>query len=641
MPPLIDHGKQEVKTDGSELASYDRTPTSIFVTSDDDIVITTTNNRNFVFDQKGNLQNAFSYERGNPRREDDYKSMMVVQNEHFGGVYSNAHDGHVFVKANGFMSGVMHENTRDREILGISTEANPSFCSKEPFATRHIINLLRLDVSDEKKELLMKNMDVGTSSNLQLDISAYVKKIEENKDDRSIPWNMQIYQTISLSAERILITLFSDHRLKTEPSKNTPYYFLIFNLKTNQIEREFAPIDGSVFKGSMYLLLKDETRKQLIFKTAKSIYFYDFEGNEIDRLSLSSRKLAGCRDWDIVHLSKDQIYLYDKEVNWLFTCELGTSTEELSENLIKAIKKVKQLDKALKVEILEDRNSVTDFPLHFSDRRDGLDFYLESYEELTRELNDTVFQALVDGSTEYKILHYKQDAQELLNTLNIEPFKNKDKIAATLNLWGYLARAYYLVCYNVDKEVTIDLKVGSRTLQGLKIQEDVGVLDWMNALNIFIASRDRQGMDIMMAAPDEAFGRKYGDKDTDVFEWSVIKAMKLAVMPNSDSKETLLAFQEAQTNVSKARRSYDFIKIRFVPMLQLYEAIYQNDEDLFNQRLKEVLNGQKKHWSMKSKRNNSIGWLNWEILAAITIAYDRKMEIGVTSDYAPEWLWKG
>jgi hypothetical protein len=83
-----------------------------------------------------------------------------------------------------------------------------------------------------------------------------------------------------------------------------------------------------------------------------------------------------------------------------------------------------------------------------------------------------------------------------------------------------------------------------------------------------------------------------------------------------------------------------------LPLLCVFQSIYQGDTESFNKNLVIALEKHKLYYSSndiynESRNSDSYGWVSIPLIAACAIAHDKGMKREVTSDYIPEWIVKG
>jgi hypothetical protein len=83
----------------------------------------------------------------------------------------------------------------------------------------------------------------------------------------------------------------------------------------------------------------------------------------------------------------------------------------------------------------------------------------------------------------------------------------------------------------------------------------------------------------------------------------------------------------------------------FIPLIKVYQAIFSNNENLFNTNIYNALEKHKNHYEGEefgeSRRGKPEGWISVALTVACAIAHDKGMKREVESDYIPEWLIKG
>ena len=87
----------------------------------------------------------------------------------------------------------------------------------------------------------------------------------------------------------------------------------------------------------------------------------------------------------------------------------------------------------------------------------------------------------------------------------------------------------------------------------------------------------------------------------------------------------------------KSAKYYIYI---YEALLWVYNALLNKDEKDFNEQLEIALDRYKEFYDRKLYNRYEEGWVNWLLLAPMSIAYDMGMSIDIQSDYVPEWLYK-
>jgi hypothetical protein len=87
----------------------------------------------------------------------------------------------------------------------------------------------------------------------------------------------------------------------------------------------------------------------------------------------------------------------------------------------------------------------------------------------------------------------------------------------------------------------------------------------------------------------------------------------------------------------------------WLPFLDVFSALLQGKQELFNERLEEALLLHKKHWDSNTPlnpgdppiRDCEDSFVSLDLSYLCALAFDRGWNITVASDYIPKWLYEG
>ncbi|AZQ65184.1 hypothetical protein EI427_23510 [Flammeovirga pectinis] len=215
-----------------------------------------------------------------------------------------------------------------------------------------------------------------------------------------------------------------------------------------------------------------------------------------------------------------------------------------------------------------------------------------------------------------------------------------------LSLIKRFAKAHYILAYHPEEMVEISLEKGKthqvKAPKGLKLLVDFN--SWLRYLSIFIVLRDREGFDLMLKAKEEYF--RLSNAHYDKLDHILIQFFK--AIENPTDTLTLKAFEATEPfvgNYLDEKFAAEFVLNQFEPLLCVYDALFRQDDDLFNKELEKALKLHQEYYTDESDDTDhsadaSKGWISWLLLAPVTMAYDRGVKINVSSEYIPEWLYK-
>ncbi|MGG8495178.1 immunity 49 family protein [Tenacibaculum sp. TC6] len=276
-----------------------------------------------------------------------------------------------------------------------------------------------------------------------------------------------------------------------------------------------------------------------------------------------------------------------------------------------------------------------------------LDYYQESVNQL------------IIRNEEVLLTRYENNFNKYANnigtswTRNLSEFQSyqictiidREKEMKLLHYARVLARAFYSLGYNIDKDVVVRFRDKRITLKGRPYKSYMGIIDWYKALGLFFALRDRAGIDLLMGAPRSAF-------ENSALQHKELHFRILRVVQNiynpSVAKHMMGYIQEALEATDPTLNMYDVDKgsTNFVlyirePLIRVWMAALMNKEDYFNEQLEDALLLHKKYYSVGDRCEESDGWVSWRLLAPTIFAHDSGININIESEYIPKWLVEG
>lgn len=273
-----------------------------------------------------------------------------------------------------------------------------------------------------------------------------------------------------------------------------------------------------------------------------------------------------------------------------------------------------------------------------------LDFYQRSLDKLLKKNEEIILS------------RYENNFEEYANnigtswTWNLSKFqiyqictiRDREKEMKLLHYARVLARAFYSLGYNIDKDVVVRFREKRITLKGRPYKSYMGIVDWFNALGLFFALRDRSGIDLLMGAPRSAF------ENAAIKPWNLdIKILRIIqnIYNPLAAKHMMGYIQEALEATDPKLNMYDvndestqFVLYIEEPLIRVWMAALMNKEDYFNEQLEDALLLHKKYYSFGDKCEESDGWVSWRLLAPTIFAHDSGINIKVESEYLPKWL---
>ncbi|AZQ65178.1 hypothetical protein EI427_23480 [Flammeovirga pectinis] len=208
------------------------------------------------------------------------------------------------------------------------------------------------------------------------------------------------------------------------------------------------------------------------------------------------------------------------------------------------------------------------------------------------------------------------------------------------------AKSHFTMAYHPSENVTISFEEGKeievKAPGGLTLLMDCG--SWMTYLSFFLVIRDQEGFDLMMKAQERDFRRS--NLSLDKLDLAMINFYKHLNSPSEEVViETIKATEPFVGNYLDEQFAADYVLNIYEPIIGVYDALFRQNEQLFNEKLLKAIQLHKEYYNDQSEDTDhsphaSDGFISWFLLAPICLAYDRGMKIEVQSDYLPEWLIK-
>lgn len=213
-----------------------------------------------------------------------------------------------------------------------------------------------------------------------------------------------------------------------------------------------------------------------------------------------------------------------------------------------------------------------------------------------------------------------------------------------LKYWQILAKAFYKLAFNPDKEVEVIFRDTPVSHKGKAYTAYMGFNSWLESWSVFFVLRDRSGIELMISAPNEVFER--ADIKWDKLDYNLLEIFRNIYNTDADMVQLLINAMEStgpdSGHYTANKQAVNYVLYIYEPLIRVYDALLRRDESDFNTQLQDALELHKKYWGTEkdNKNNDSRGWISWYLLAPVAMAYDFGMKLEVTSDYIPEWLVK-
>lgn len=271
--------------------------------------------------------------------------------------------------------------------------------------------------------------------------------------------------------------------------------------------------------------------------------------------------------------------------------------------------------------------------------------YVEGLQKQHDRLENKVIPAYKINTEQFDLGRLTFSALNHIASYSLVPEEEQDRALQTkvLYLWQDISKAFYNLAYGVGRDVTIHLKGEKFVHQGIAYKNDMGFDKWLIAYSAFRVMRDNEGIELLNNITEEAMSRSN-------FKWNNMQKNMLHFFANigyvSHSElEKLLIPAIKSTSADSGDFEVNSVSVEYnmyvyEPLLFVYEALLRKDEAEFNVQIEEALNRSKQFYNKKVKNRIVDGWMNWFLLAPLSMAYDLGIKINVKSEYIPEWLYK-
>jgi hypothetical protein len=123
------------------------------------------------------------------------------------------------------------------------------------------------------------------------------------------------------------------------------------------------------------------------------------------------------------------------------------------------------------------------------------------------------------------------------------------------------------------------------------------------------------------------------------FDLAFVRAMKGLFTSEVEIGQLLVDAWEAFDPDKIDEDRFDYASNILLAQLPLYRCILSNEQDEFNERLKDAVLKHKEFWGADGSEYAKRGWVALPLIAAGVIAFDNKgFEINFETDYIPSWL---
>lgn len=144
------------------------------------------------------------------------------------------------------------------------------------------------------------------------------------------------------------------------------------------------------------------------------------------------------------------------------------------------------------------------------------------------------------------------------------------------------------------------------------------------------------------------------DEPVEQFHFAFAQYLRAIIKNNSAARNA--AFTKLQSEVtsdiglfhtlegpvaSKVRGRGKRMERLFLPVAQLYQYIFEQKEEAFNQLLESYLLDKKEFIIERELENSADYWVDWRLLGCCAYAYDQGINISVQSNYIPQFVYEG
>jgi hypothetical protein len=201
-----------------------------------------------------------------------------------------------------------------------------------------------------------------------------------------------------------------------------------------------------------------------------------------------------------------------------------------------------------------------------------------------------------------------------------------------------LGIAHLVFGNNPGKEV--ELKLFNETYHTTGVNEGafMNVAFWNDVLSAAIICRDAEGKDFLRSLDNSVF--ENANIKPDELDLLFVRIQKGMIGDDPQLAENLEDMITAIHSGQMDKAKLPYRQKMVLPFLKLYQSILANDSDKFNSDLNSALQMHQTFWSTSDREYKPDGWVSIPLLTTCSLAFDKGINITVSSEYIPEWLYR-
>lgn len=262
---------------------------------------------------------------------------------------------------------------------------------------------------------------------------------------------------------------------------------------------------------------------------------------------------------------------------------------------------------------------------------EDIEDWVETTERLQRHYDKNNFHEGTLGSA-------VSDAQRTFS-LSIMGEKTQTESLEYLTQSKDIGIAHFNFGNNPEKDVELSLFGKKHHVKGVNEGAFMHVLSWSNILNLATITRDTEGKFFLLNLDDSVFNNANIKPDEMDLLW--VKIQRGIIEESSDVSDEITQMINTIESGQMDKEKLPYRQKIILPILRLYQSVLSSDSTKFNSDLNFALQNHKEFWSISSREYKADGWVSIPLLAVCSIAFDKGISLETSSDYIPEWLYKG